>query len=171
MPASGIMTMMAIRQNERVRGSAMVEFAIVIPLLVLLLLFAFDFGRIFVTAMGVTTFGDAAGVYLSREYLKSGELPLDVSTQINDYGQTFLPGHAKYIRNLSAEVDCLYKCNSDDDFVELNNCDGLAVVVCDGVPDEVRLKLTIQGNFKTAVPYPGIPSNNTIQRVAFFRIK
>lgn len=171
MPASGIMTMLAIRQNERVRGSAMVEFAIVVSLLVFLLLFAFDFGRIFVTAMGVTSFGDAAGIYLSREYFKTEEMPSDVTAEITAKRSVFLPSYEKYIGDLTAEVDCLYKCNSADvNFIELNNCVGLAGI-CGGAPDEVRLRLSVRGGFQTAVPYPGIPSNNTIQRVAYFRIK
>ncbi len=137
-------------------GSALVELAVVLPLLVLLAIGAAEFGRIYFAAITVAN-AARAGAQFGAQPAQSGNLP----------GMQFAA------QNEAGDIGTLDK-NSPGRFCR---CPAGTVIVCsgvgatcgsDGVP-QVFVVDTVWKKIKLILRYPGLPDSVFVRRTAVFR--
>lgn len=142
-----------MKRTLRDRGSALVEFALVSPLLLLVLLGAIDFGRVSYEAMALTN-GARAGVqYGAQSIGKSSDLS-GMQTAA--------------IRSTSLDVTGVAAAAS-----RRCECDGtliLCTASCGGVT-RVYVTVTTSKNFFTITQFPGFPHALSLSRSAAMRVK
>lgn len=131
-------------------GSAAVELAMVTPLLVLLVLGAYDFGRAFYTAMAVTGAAHAGAQYGAQSVSKAQD-----SAGMQAAAVTHAPG-------MGITAVASRECRCADGTVQACTYTGCGTL-------KVYAKITTTKTFATAVNYPGIPSSLVITRTAQIR--
>lgn len=142
-----------IRRWRADAGNALVELAIVAPLLMLLLLGASDFGRVFYTAISVTGAAHAGAQYGAQSPAKTEDAAGMVQTAVNS-----APG-----MGITATASRVCRCVTGPDTVA---CD-TTTPSC--LPLRGYATVTATRTFTTIVNYPGIPNSVTIARTAEIR--
>ena len=123
-------------------GTALIEFALILPLLLLLLLAGMDLGRVYYCAMAsVARSMDLAGIEQAAR-----DAAHDIGT-------------------ITTSADRLCQC-SDGTAVDCStgNCG------TEGRP-QVFVRLTVQTTFRSLVHYPGLPESVTVSRTAQMRVQ
>jgi Flp pilus assembly protein TadG len=146
------------RAGQGRRGTAAVEFAVLLPFLVLIFLFAIDFGRILYFTITIENcvndgvlFGSQAFDNQNQQWIgnqqywqgPNGQLVSQESVATQLDGSSLDPALAGSNINITGG----------------NDADGNPVTI-----------VTITYTFNTIVPYPGIPSPVTITRIAQMRV-
>jgi Flp pilus assembly protein TadG len=136
-------------------GSALIEAAAVLPILIVLLLGTMDFGRVFYTAMTVTHAARAGAQYGIQTSAKSSD-----STGMQNAATVA----ASDVSGFSAKATRYCKCWSGATETAMASCSSL----CGGT---VRIYVQVIGSatFSTMVNYPGIPASVRIWRTARMR--
>jgi len=139
------------------RGNALIEAALLLPLLVCLLLGAADFGRLFYKAMAVT--------YAARAGVQYGAQSVSKSSDISGM-QGASSGAASDITGFSPGTPTkMCTCWNGSAESAPTVC---STLVCGST---VRIYVTVTGTarFTTLVSWPGIPHTVTITRAARMR--
>ena len=143
--------------KRRKRGTALTEFAIMVPIMFLLTMGAADFARLFYTALSVAHAADVSSQYGSQsvgnsvDYLKMRTLGgLDA---FETQGTTVEAEHFCVCEAGGAHTSC-------------------ALDTCAGQPPRVYVKTTVRNTFTAIGVYPGI-SGKTIEiaRAAYKRVQ
>jgi Flp pilus assembly protein TadG len=159
------MSMGTCQASKQRRGTATLEFAIAGPLLLLMLVGAADFGRVF---YHVVTLANAAGTgafYGSQSLTRTGHTT-------TTSGGTSVPGQIDVVAKedakdlgtaLTAKSERVCKC---PDGSTVNCISG----TCTGYGSpRVYVKVQVTETFNPIVRYPGVPKNFTIGRTAYMR--
>jgi Flp pilus assembly protein TadG len=134
-------------------GSAIIELALVTPLLLVLVLGAFDFGRVFYVAMSTTSAAHAGAQYGAQSTASTSDSAGMVQAAVNS-----APG-----MDIAATAAQVCRCATEE-----------AVVACSTttpscLPLRIYASVTTTKSFTTVVDYPGIPHSVTISRTAEIR--
>jgi Flp pilus assembly protein TadG len=127
-------------QRSRQRGQGLVEFALIAPLMIFMLLITVDFARAYSAHIQVTNAARAGAIYGSR----SMALATD-STAVQDAALADSPT----IYSTAPVVSSSTSKDSDD---------------------YDQISVTVNYNFSTLFNYPGIPTNVTISRTVSMRV-
>lgn len=146
------------------RGGAAVEFAVVLAfLLIPLLVIAFDFGRVFHAAMGVTSATNALAMYVTKYHMAD-----DTDTEITD-SQDKTNQALNYVLAVSPNLDSIV---SDlqvlvDEDTEVADCPAGA-----GYQDEAAkcIRVQVSGMFTTVLNYAFIAHEIPLVRQAIIRV-
>lgn len=131
------------RLKHAIKGVAMVEFAIILPLLLFILLIAIDFGRFGYTTIAVSN--AARGAALSCIYTPVDACAADAATVISKINTAVQNEGASYIQLGSA---------------------GSGVSVTFPTAEIPYLDIEVSHVFKTIISWPAIPREITIKRRA-----
>ena len=162
------MSTVHVRAKTNQRGSVLSEFAIVIPLVLLMIVGAVDFGRVWVLASVSANAAQAGAQYGSQSVPLSANLAGIRTVVENDLGASAV------VRGSSEDGMTV------DDFTitpeRYCECSGGAGIDCDdtcagGVKPSVFVRVTVDSTFETIFDYPGIPSDIPVTRVAVMRAR
>ena len=134
------------------RGVATVELAIILPVAVLFLLGAIDFGRMYYDGITVAS--------AARSGTSYGSLRKDLSLDTVSIRQ-FAEKDSESLSGVTITVERFCECANGAQV-------GCGTLCGEGSP-RVYVKVTAQKTFTTLFPYPGIPETVTIQRIAYMR--
>ena len=130
------------------RGAALIEFAIVLPLLVTIVLACVDFGRFAYTEINVTNAARVGAEFGSLHPYTTNTLPL-WRADIRQLVENELKNIRNYNTNLLTLPNPVVTTDSDG---------------------QRRVKVSVTYPFSTLVSWPFVPSNVTIQRTTEMRI-
>ena len=153
------------RQGER--GAALVELAVVLPMLALLLVGTLDFGRAFRAAMVVTAAARAGALYGAQSIPKSGD-----TAGINSAITTVLSSNTMST-GPSATVATLCECAGDTGaFTATTPPNSCLPTACTSPAHLVaRVSVTVTRTFTAPNSFPGLPSSVTITRTSIQRVR
>jgi Flp pilus assembly protein TadG len=149
---------MKTRRRARRRGTATVELAVLLPFLVVLLLGAFDFARIFYVSITLENAIHNAALFGSQVF--------------DNQNQQWI-GNQQYWQGPSGQLVSQAKVTAELDATNLNpaladsNINITSGTDADG--NAVNI-VTVSYTFTTLIPYPGVPSPVTISRTAQIRV-
>ena len=150
------------------RGSAMVELALTLPLLIALSMAATDFGRLFYHGVTIANAAGAGAFYGARDKVLSGAFEKHMDHAKEDMTNITVDGSGAYPVEGEAEQYC--KCPAPDNTVI--NCAELLATECTSYgPPRAYIKVTIKQRFPTLVPWPFLPDNTDVERVAYQRLQ
>jgi len=132
-------------------GSAFLELAVMLPVLVLLMLGATDFGRVFFDAMALAGAARAGAGYGARPG-KTADYAGMRQAALND---------AIDVQGVTATAERYCQCSSGTTVVCSSNCVG--------ENKRIFVRVTVQKTFKPLASYPGIPSPVNLVGRALFR--
>ena len=157
---------MRTRSNDS--GTALVELAVTLPVLIALVVGTADFARVFYTAIELSNAARAGAQYgaqtLGSCCSAAQHTVMESTTQ-----------NAVNIAGITAHADHLCQCATDagvfsDTAPFPNNCTAPPAASCPGGHRVISVSVTAQAPFTTLSPYPGIPRNLTIVRDATLRV-
>jgi Flp pilus assembly protein TadG len=147
------------RPKEKRAGTATVELAVLLPLLLLLALGAVDFGRVFYMSVEVANAARAGVQYGAQNVVTSTDYQGMVNAAKND---------AADIPSMTATATrwCICSGGSNTFDCSQNPC-------LDSEPSvpEIYVQVNTQATFNTLMNYPGIPSSITLSKVAYMRVQ
>jgi Flp pilus assembly protein TadG len=138
-------------RGER-KGGAAVEFAVVFPILVLLVIGVVDYGRVFYTSVTVANAARAGAEY------GASNPPSSASDTVGMRVYAEADGIDAGTLVIAAQRYC--------------ECSGTAnaCVICSGgAAPEVYVEVTASKTVAMLIPYPGLPSTFSVSRKATFR--
>ncbi len=141
--------------NPSRAGSAIVELALVLPMLMLILVGTIDFGRLFFEAVTVVDAARAGVQYGSRSNTFSGDY---------DGMKAAADDNARDLDATTPSAVRFCKCENG------NDVDCVTGTCAEGVP-QVYVRVEIQKTFDVMVGLPGIPSTTALTRQATFRVQ
>ena len=137
------------------RGTATVEMALTLPILILIVLGSTDLGRLFYDAVAVSNAARAGLSYGSLDEGKAGD-SAKISLVASD--------DAQYVGGISVTSERICEC-ADGSVV---NCESGSCT--EGAP-KMYVKVTATKTWDTLLPYPGIPSSVPLTREAYMRAR
>lgn len=144
---------------ESERGSALVEFAVIFPLLLLLCMGTADFGRLFFHAVTVVSAAGTGAVFGARDNIQAGNFNAMEQKALED---------ADDIPDAFATAAQFCQC---PDGTEVD-CKDILVVSCPGYgKPRAYVQSNVQQTFEVLGPYPGIPKTTLIGRTAYMRVE
>jgi Flp pilus assembly protein TadG len=145
------------------RGAALVELAVTLPMLVMVLVGAADFGRVFYTSMALTNAARAGAQYGAQSLSKSSDIAGMRSAASSSVSSENITG-----LTTSASATCL--CWTDDGLTSAapspNSCAGTCAASSHLV---ITVTVVAQAGFSTIVNYPGVPHTLNLTRTAALR--
>ena len=150
------------RQRCRQSGQSFVEFAIVLPLLILLLFGVIEIGRYAYMGILVGNAARAGVAYGAQTHITAGD-PIGITAAAdNDFQNNGQP-----VSELT--VTKVYVCGCDNaGTISVTDC---TTGVCPiGQTKVVSLQVQAQGKFTSLFSFPGIPQKLTVTRTATMRI-
>ncbi len=148
------------RKARKARGAALVEFALMAPLLLGLCMAATDFGRLFFHAVTIANAAGTGAFFGARDVLRSGDFggqeqrALDDTRNLSNSGTTV---------TASAEQYCT--CPGDG----VKECDDTTIQCAGYGAPRGYIKVTVQQPFPMWAQWPLLPKNATVGRTAFMR--
>jgi Flp pilus assembly protein TadG len=148
------------KKSDKQRGAAVAEFALSLPIAMLMLLGAADFGRVFVTATAASNAAQAGAQYGAQTKAHSAD-SAGISTVVMSDLENSAIGNEGFV--VSSERHC--------------ECSGGATVDCDmgscgpGTGKNVYVRVRVDTTFETLFDYPGIPPEIDIAREARLRAR
>ena len=161
-------TMNERRSNER--GGVIAEFAIVLPVALLLLLGAVDFGRVWMLATATANAAQAGAQYGAQSVQLSADVTGMRTAAINDLTASTIiaasnPGeNGIEITDFVITPERYCECSNGTKITCTNKCGG-------GTNPMVFVRVRIDTNFDTLFDYPGIPNQVQISRAAVMRAR
>jgi Flp pilus assembly protein TadG len=141
-----------LMRRKTMRGQSAVEFALAAPALALLLVVVSDFGRVFYSAISVTSAAQAGVQY--------GAQNLTTAVDYNGMQQAAL-SDGRSIAGLTANASGFCMCSG-------------AVVACSPrgcAEPQIFVQVRTQANFNTLLHYPGIPSQLPLSSTAVLEVQ
>lgn len=141
------------RFNER--GNAMLELAVVVPVLLLVMLGTADLGRVFFAAVTAVGGAHSGALYGSMSVARASDSSGVTNAALLDTqdlsGTTVAV--TKYCQcGLGTPAPCPMSCSTSS-------------------PMRVYVKVTTQKTYSTVAPYPGIPASVPLATTAVFRVR
>lgn len=140
-------------------GNTIVEFAISLPVMMLILVGAADFGRLFFESTALANGAEAGTMYGVQSNVKSGD-----STGIESAALT----EAADVQSASAVPSRM--CDCPDNPGTAVDCLGAVICADYGLP-RVYVRTSMTKTFETIVDYPGVPSSTTISQENWMRVR
>lgn len=137
-------------------GSASVELALIVPILVLLMLGLLDLGRVFYAAITVTSAARAGVGYGSMTPVHSTNQPMMIAAAQAD---------ARDVSGFTFAASRSCECYTVNPVAVACNASGCP----DGSQVRIYVEVTVSGSFTPTVAYPGLPSSIALTRVARMR--
>ena len=134
------------------RGAAIVEFAVVSPLLVLLLVGTIDFGRVFYTAMALTNAARAGAQYGSYSNGRSTSIPGMRTAAQNSASPD--------VGTITATQTFYCECGAPPNVQKFNSC----IDETCGTAARVYVDITTTKTFSLVAPLAGVPSTVAVTR-------
>lgn len=143
---------LTLRKGET--GSATMEFALLTPMLLLMVIGTGDFGRVFFHSIAVAQAARAGAQYGAQSKTKAADVAGITAVAQNE------------VDDLGVKVTANRICQCGE---------GMPVSCTDvcTAPDprpEVYLSVTVEHTFRTAVTYPGLPNVVELRRTAILRV-
>lgn len=138
------------RFHEREAGGAMVELAVVLPLLLVIAIGVMDYGRVFATSVTVANAARAGAEYGTANlgnYLDQTAI------------QNFAKLDAAEAGTVTVSSRTFYVCGTTES----------TSPSCGGAAPEVYVEVTASKVVSLIMRYPGIPPSITVSRMATFR--
>ena len=142
-----------LRRSER--GGAMVELAVVLPVLILLAIGVMDYGRVFFTSITVANAARAGAEWGAQNQANSVK-----TSDLENFAQ--LDGAEAGTLVVTSSRTC--KCGATVVACSTASCAGY------GVP-RVFIAVTVTKDVALLIKYPGLPTTVTIARTATFRLQ
>ncbi len=146
--------MRGFKLGER-RGTATVELALILPLLILLVLGTTDLGRLFYDAVGVANAARAGLSYGALDESKSKDTSTITQVASND---------VLLIDGVTINVSRICEC-ADTSVVDCETG------TCDEGSPRLYVRVQAEKTFNTVLSYPGIPNSVPITRNADMRAR
>lgn len=145
-----------MRARNRQRGAALVELAVILPLLLLVLIGATDFGRMTYLSVLVSNAAAAGARYASQSIDNAGDITAVRNAALADIGTRGIG------RDLTVDAERFCTCAPSD---TATSCDSLCPLVA-GYPSQPRMfvEVSVATTFDTVFEYPGLPRSVTIAR-------
>jgi Flp pilus assembly protein TadG len=134
------------RGRRSLNGQAMVEMAVAVPVLVLLLLAATDFGRLFYTNIEVANAARAGAQYGSQSLISAANSA----------------GMAAVAKDDASNLSNLTAVGSQCTCMASANVAACPASYCASNPNATFVEVDTSTTFNTIVKYPGIPSRVTL---------
>ncbi len=134
------------------RGQSAVELALLAPVLVLVLLVAADFSRVYYMSIEASNAARAGVQYGAQSTTKASDTAGMQQAALND---------AANVSGLTATASNFCECPPSTSHVtcSLTTCSGM----------EMYVQVNTSAHFQTLVPYPGVPSTVTLNETALMR--
>lgn len=143
------------RLHRSEHGGAMLELAVVLPVLILIAIGVMDYGRVYFTSIAVANAARAGAEY-------------GVSSTGNQNDQTSIQNFAKLdgaeVGTMTVTSNTVCKCGATVVACSGTTCGGY------GVP-RVYVQVTASKDVALLLKYPGLPTTVTISRTATFRLQ
>ncbi len=137
-------------------GAALVEMAMIMPLLLLMALGVGDFGRIMYTAITLAHAARAGAAYGAQSNSHAGDVP-GIVLAAEEEAQDIAPIAVTSERVCECTGGAAVSCT-------LASCGGY------GAP-RAFVEVTVTRTFSTLVPFPGVPSSVPLSRTAKVRLQ
>lgn len=137
------------------RGQSTVELAVVVPVLLILLLAAADFGRIFYMSIEVMNAARAGAQYGSQTVITAADSAGMIAAAKAD-GSNLASLSATASQCTCASSTTVASCPS---------------TYCTSARQATFVEVDTQGLFRTLVNYPGIPSSTTLSSKAIMQVQ
>jgi Flp pilus assembly protein TadG len=151
MDNSRLLTLFAKKTWRREAGSALIEFGLAFPVLMLVLVGTADFGRIFYTYITVANAAHTGAEYGAASAPKTNDTAGINQAALND---------ATDLTGVTITSTPFCQCSNGSPV----NC---ATSSCS--PLRYYVSVTAAKTFHTLIPYPGIPSSSNVTAVAVIR--
>jgi Flp pilus assembly protein TadG len=165
-------TSKAQRSRSSEPGQSAVEFAFVLPVLIVLLLAVADFGRVFFVSVAVNNAARAGAQYGSQAKATAQDTPGIQTAAANDFGCV-----------ASGGVSCPNHSNWSTPTVSVCTCGPLfgTVTACpttgsnfyckDSWAQTTYVTVNTSATYSTILPYPGVPSSMTLTGQAIMQVQ
>jgi Flp pilus assembly protein TadG len=147
-------THMTKRSNRR-RGATALELALTGPLLLLLLVGAADFSRVFYHAVTLANAAGTAAFYGARNVTHSGDTSGMTTAATTD---------AKDLTSITVTPNRFCRCPNSN-----NNVDCITGSCPASYTPRVYVSVQAKETFRPLVRYPGVPTDFTVGRTAYMR--
>ena len=149
------------RVNHHQRGMIVVELAMVAPLLMLMMVGAADFSRVFYHAIEVSNASGTSAFYGSGSTVRAASTAVIEEIAQEDAGD--LSG---------VTVTSSSFCDCPDNTTGLSGAVSCVDTTCAGFGlPRVYSRVTVQQSFELLIPWPGVPNPVTLSRESFFRVQ
>jgi len=156
---------MILARRSRQRGTALVEFALVASLLLLLAAGAGDFGRIFTEAIAVKAGSATGALYGSQRNARSGDIAGIQSVTEGDAGDAGAV-------TVTATQYCVCPDGSGISTWTVISCSNFLATTCSGYGSpRAYVRVNATKEFSTVIKMPGIPSGTTIDQTSWMRVR
>lgn len=143
--------------HRNASGQSLVELALALPVLILLLLAAADFGRLFYTWIAVNSAARAGAQYGSQTLTNAADSNgMKLAATIDGSN---IPG----LTATASQCTCVTTGTS------VPACSG-SNYNCTNAPKATYVEVDTQATFRTIVSYPGIPSSVTVKGTAIMQV-
>jgi Flp pilus assembly protein TadG len=151
------------------RGSVLAEFAVILPIVLMMIVGAVDFGRVWVLASASANAAQAGAQYGAQSAPLSADMNGIRAAATSDLQSSAL------VRSGGDEGGMTI-----DDFTitpgRYCECSGGAAIACDdtcggGAKPSVFVRVQIDAAFETIFDYPGLPSDIPVSRIAVMRAR
>ncbi len=149
----------SIEKRNRRRGTTTVELAVVTPLLLLMMVGAADFARIFYHSITLANASGTGAFYGSQGHIQSASFS-DISAVSRD--------DARNLDNVSTEAELFCDCPDSTPGSSVDCTDGDCGAY--GYPRAYSLS-TVQQTFEPMIPWPGIPNSVVITQRTYMRVQ
>ena len=160
---------MMVRMRGRQQGSVLAEFAIVVPIILLMIVGAIDFGRVWTIASASANAAQAGAQYGSQSVTLSADLDGMLEAATNDLSNSAM------IRGGVGDEDGTTLSDFTVTPERFCECSGAAIACTSncagGVKPSVFVRVTVESTFNTIFDYPGIPTGIPVERVAVMRAR
>lgn len=144
------------RHCSSIRGSAAVEAAVLLPLLILLMLGIIDLGRFSYAMISVATAARNGAVYGSKSAVNAiDKTGIAEAVRLE---MVSVPGYS----SSNPAIKSSRKTNANDDDSDVDAADGQT---------DYSVKVKVSFDFNTLIPYPALPSTMTIARKVHMRVE
>ena len=152
-------------------GSALVEMAVALPVMVMLVVGTADFARVFYTAIELTDAARAGAQWGARDLGSGLDMPGMQNAAVmavNITGLTFPSTSPPWYRCECASAAAVFTDTSPT----ANNCADAPATSCpvSGTFRVITVSMTVSTTFTTIAPYPGIPTAIPVSRTAVLRV-
>ncbi len=149
----------SIEKRNRRRGTIAVELALATPLLVLMMVGAGDFARIFYHSIALANASGTGAFYGSQGHVESARFS-DINTMSTD--------DASNLKYVTANAELVCDCPDSSPGTFISCTDGGCGAY--GYP-RAYSKTTVQQTFEPMIPWPGVPNPVLITKRTFTRVQ
>jgi Flp pilus assembly protein TadG len=144
--------------RQRQRGNAVLEFALIFPMLLFMLVGTMDFARVFFSGIAMENAARAGVQYGALSPGKAGDINGIVAAALADAAGQGLDG-------VTASARTFCSCVGSGSTVSCS------IGTCNGQTPNGYIEATAQYTFNSVLRYPGFPANIVVSRTAKMRVQ